>query len=29
MRSLLRSALSLVDEEPPAEAAEAPEEKAA
>jgi cell division initiation protein len=29
MRSLLRSALALVDEEPPAQAAEAPEEKAA
>jgi cell division initiation protein len=29
MRALLRSALALVDEEPPAQAAEAPEEKAA
>jgi cell division initiation protein len=29
MRSLLRSALALVDEDPPAHAAEAPEEKAA
>jgi cell division initiation protein len=29
MRSLLRSALALVDEEPPAQAAEVPEEKAA